>query len=287
MKLEYFKRDFKRLNGIQLCGDWVMWRKPFNIWNEKTDETIKVKNLDQALDIVVEGKTVREHIEALDGVKFEINGSGGSSSGGKDKPFKFTSASEGKGKGKGEINPSLLPAYANTKIKTKSYESALAQFSEKHRNSDTEFSYSIDDQGFVHSYEKGGSVSVMPRNYEKKMIVHNHPAGSDGKGHSFSKADMQFVSRTNAKGIVAVAPEGTYSLTKTHKFKGQAFEKAMSRANPRGKDYSDAVGKWLTANQDKYGYKYTFTKAKKSKAVKSKVDVKKLANGTAKQLDLF
>lgn len=286
MKLEYFKRDFKRLNGVQLCENWVMWRKPFNIWNEKTDETFKAKNLDQALDVVIEGKTVREHIEAIKTLDVEINGSGGSSTGGKDKPFKFTSA-KGDSKGNEEINPSLLPAYANTKIKTKTYEKALAQFSEKHRNSNTEFSYSIDDQGFVHSYEKGGSVSVQPRNYSKKMVVHNHPAGNDGKGHSFSKADMQFVSRTNAKGIVAVAPEGTYSFTKTHKFKGQSFEKAMSRARLNGKDYSDAVGKWLTANQDKYGYKYSFTKVKKSKTVKSKVDVKKLANGTAKQLDLF
>ncbi len=294
MKLEYFKRDFKRMNGVQLCKDWVMWRKPFNIWNEKTDETIKAKNLDQALDIVVEGKTVREHIEAIEKYEVEDQGSGGSSSGGKGDVFKFTSASDAGGGGDagddgGKI---LLNAKMNTKIKTKTYESALKAFEDEHRHSDREYAISVDRDGFVYGYAKGGKTSVGVNNRAGKVVIHNHPAGADGKGHSFSKADLQNTARGYDVGKVAVAPEGTYSFLPTHKFKGQAFEKALSRAKPRGKDYDDATGKWLTANQDKYGYKYSFTKAKKSKVtkskvVKSKVDVKKLANGTAKQLDLF
>lgn len=54
-------------------------------------------------------------------------------------------------------------------------------------------------------------------------------------------------------------------LNGVQKFKGQAFEKAMSRARMSGKDYSDAVGEWLIKNQEKFGYKYSFTKFKKGK----------------------
>lgn len=41
-----------------------------------------------------------------------------------------------------------------------------------------------------------------------------------------------------------------------------AFVKAVNSAQLSGKDYNDAVSKWLKANQQKFGYKYSYQKAK-------------------------
>lgn len=63
------------------------------------------------------------------------------------------------------------------------------------------------------------------------------------------------------RGIVASAREGDYKFVKTHKFKASSFIKAVKTARMKGKDYTDAVDRWLKANQKKYGYVYSFEKA--------------------------
>ena len=45
-----------------------------------------------------------------------------------------------------------------------------------------------------------------------------------------------------------------------NRFNASGFVKAINTATLSGKDYNDAVNKWLKANQKKYGYKYSYSK---------------------------
>lgn len=51
-----------------------------------------------------------------------------------------------------------------------------------------------------------------------------------------------------------------YILQKGNHFKANAFVKAVNNAHLKGKDYDDAVDRWLKANAKKYDYKYEFRK---------------------------
>lgn len=75
------------------------------------------------------------------------------------------------------------------------------------------------------------------------------------------------------RGIVAVSTKtgrddttakyaGTYSFVKNHNFNASGFVKGVESARLNGKDYNDAVSRWLKANQKKYGYSYSFQRAR-------------------------
>lgn len=156
----------------------------------------------------------------------------------------------------------------NTKIKDKTYEGAFKVFKETHENSKKEFMVQIDSNGYVHAYNKGSSGSVSPYNNDPSrsergasvrknaMLVHNHPVGG---WDIFSDADLTVTAGIpNAKGIVATSYNGmTFTVTKGTHFKAEKFANAVNTAKLRGLDYNHAVDNWLTANQKRYGYKYT------------------------------
>lgn len=70
------------------------------------------------------------------------------------------------------------------------------------------------------------------------------------------------VSSTKGRDTDTAKYAGTYSFVKGTHFNASGFVKGVNSAKLSGKDYNDAVSKWLKANQKKYGYKYSFTKAK-------------------------
>ena len=59
------------------------------------------------------------------------------------------------------------------------------------------------------------------------------------------------------------APEGPgdYIFQKSNGFKANEFVKAVRNARMSGKTYDEAVDRWLTKNQKKFGYKYVFKKS--------------------------
>ena len=258
MRLQEFRRYFKReISAWTITDEWVMF-KPCELWNEKTDETIKFKKLDDSFDFVIDGKTILEHIEEFKGQPLILNGGRGAGSGAGG-VFPFDSAPNGGGKDSVE-RKILHNAYLNVGVKgNTTLEGAISRFGDRYRNAKVEYGASVDAMGFAHKHTTDNSPdSVRISGQRGQVILHNHPGGSN-----FSKADMKHVSRSAEKGIVAVGKKGDYVFLKNHNFKGKEFEKAMSRAKPRGKNYDDAVGKWLTANQKKYGYTYYFNKLKK------------------------
>lgn len=260
MRIEHFRYLFKNaVAGFYLKPGIIMFRKPLEIWNENTDESVKFKRLEDALEYELDGEKVKDIILRSERLTLpELEGGRGASGGG-DKEFKFGHAG---GDGAGGNDKQLLPAYANTKIKAKTLDGALAEFKRNHLLADHEFAYEVDSNGYVHQYVEGATSSVgiyagaKVGKGQKTMIIHNHPSGG-----AFSDSDMIAMSmQTRAKGIIASGKNYDYKVEKGGHFKASAFVKAVKNARPKGKDYDDAVHKWLTANQKKYGYKYTRTK---------------------------
>ena len=138
----------------------------------------------------------------------------------------------------------------------------MAEFKRNHLNSDHEWAYEVDSNGYVHQYVEGATSSVgigaraKVGKGQKTMIIHNHPSGG-----AFSDSDLLSVSaQRQAKGIIASGKNHDYKLEKGTHFKAEAFSKAVKNAKMSGKSYDDAVDKWLRKNQKKYGYKYSRTK---------------------------
>lgn len=261
MRIEHFRYLFNREYDIfYITENIAICKKPFNIWNKETGESIDFKTLDDVLEYKIGTETVREIILKLD-KPFEqmLNGGrgAGSGSGG---TFSFNHASGGGGSGGG--GDDILPAVANTKIKAKTLEGALAEFKRNHLLANREFSYSVDEDGYVTGYKRGEAHSVAVPSHgkqgrgRKNMIIHNHPSGG-----AFSDTDLHTMAGDRgAKGIIASGKKYDYKIEKGTHFKAAQFSKAVSSAKMRGKDYDDAVDRWLKANAKKYGYKYTRTK---------------------------
>lgn len=263
MRIDHFRYAFKRLNGFYLKEHIIMFRKPLELWNEITGESVFFKTVDDALQYELDGEAVKDIIERTETLYIPpLNGGRGAGDGAQG-TFKFGSA----GGGGGAPDTKLLPAYANTKIKAKTPEAALKEFNEKHGLSDHEWAYEIDDNGYVHQYVEGKAHSVAISSGakvgrgQKTMILHNHPSGG-----AFSDADLISTAMDGrSKGIVASGKKYDYKLEKGTHFKASAFTKAVKSAEMKGKDYDDAAHKWLTKNAKKYGYKYTRTPSAVSK----------------------
>lgn len=252
MRLDGFRRYFKReVNAWPIVGPWVMFKG--EIWNSETDETIPFKQLDDVLDLEIEGQTIREHIENFEPKARTLEGGRGAGSGSGGGVFPFSSAG---GDGKDKTHP-LLNAYMNTAIKERTVEGAIKAFGDKYRNADHEYGAVVDAMGFSHKHVEGDAHSVSISGGKDQIVLHNHPSGGN-----FSKADMVSISMGKEKGIVASGKHGDYVFMKKHNFNAKGFMKAMNNAKPKGKDYDDAVGKWLKANQKKFGYSYSFNKLK-------------------------
>lgn len=257
------KEQFKDLfsdkvgaNGFYLDkeSEVFVFRNPLSIWESETDNTEEFDDIDGLLEYSYNGQKVGDIIESMETLDISLSGSVGGS--GEEREFKFNHARDnGKDKTK-----DLFPAYANVRIKAKSLEGAMEEFHERFKNEDHEWAYEVDSQGYVHQYKEGNTSSVSISGSNKdNMILHNHPSGG-----AFSDNDLISTSLGNEKGIVASGKNGDYIFQKNGgHFKAAEFVKAVKRAKLVGKDYDDAVDKWLTANQKKYGYRYEFKKAKK------------------------
>lgn len=260
MRIEHFRYLFNREYDVFYLNENIMiYKNPFSIENDETGESVTFKTLDEVLEYRIGNETVKQIIEKLDKPYIPpLNGSRGASSG-SNKTFKFSHASDSGGSGN---DKQLLPATANTKIKAKTLDGALAEFKRNHLDSDHEWAYEVDSNGYVHQYVEGAAHSVgigasaKVGKGQKTMIIHNHPSGG-----AFSDADLLSISaQKRAKGIIASGKNYDYKFEKGTHFKASAFSKAVKNAKMTGKDYDDAVNKWLKKNQKTYGYKYSRTK---------------------------
>lgn len=251
MRIEHFRFLLNQVEAFYLTDEIMCFRKPLELWNEKTGESVRFKNVDEMLPHKVGNRTVNDIILGMETITLPTpNGGRGAGSGGENKTFKFNHADD---RGGGTSGGRLLPAAANVRIKTKSLESAMDEFQKKFKDADHEWAYEVDDQGFVHQFVEGGRSSVsIGSSTRDTIILHNHPSGG-----AFSDGDLLSTSMDRrSKGIVASGRNYDYVFTKGTHFKASAFIKAVKTARMQGKDYDTAVDAWLTKNQRKYGYKY-------------------------------
>lgn len=253
-----FLHEFKQANGVRLDEKHILFRKPLELYNLETDETISFKNMDEAYLHKIADTSIKDIIKAatIDIFNLRLDGGRGASSGG-NKQFRFGDAAGSKGKDETKAN---FPARLNVKlsIKNKSTEGMLKEFAKLHSKSDREYGATVDENGYVTRYVTGNKSSVGISGKRGEMVFHNHPSGG-----AFSKADMLSTAHTSAKGIVASGKNGDYIFVKGGHFKANEFAKAVNKARPTGKSYDDAINKWLKQNQRKYGYKYEFKKEKR------------------------
>lgn len=252
MRRADFERDSELVEFCEV-GDWLFFRADMELYDPETGETDTYASFDDLFE--VEGFS--DAVSAMRSVLIEPDGGRGSSSAtaGGEKEFRFTNAGGGGG---AESATKRFPAEFNDGEKEQSFDKALAKFRDKHANSDVEYAIAVDQQGYVHQYVQGGSTSVAIQGRDGQMIIHNHPSGGN-----FSKADMLSTAQARGeRGIVASGSKGDYIFRKGQHFDAAGFAKAVNSARPKGKDYDDAIGKWLTQNQKKYGYTYQFRKAR-------------------------
>ena len=180
MNRQNFDFEFGKKHGVnsfQLTDTLTVFRKPYEIWNEETDESIYFKNVDELLKYEIEGVTVWEIIEQKDTLYGDLTIHGGRGSGSSNnKTFKMSHAG-GSGGGLGiggEGNH--VPAEANVQIKTKTYEEALKNFQKNFASADHEYAYEVDKQGFVHFFNEGEahSVSLSYKSLIKNIIPVKH-----------------------------------------------------------------------------------------------------------------
>lgn len=255
MKVETFRREFRQLNGVYVAPpSVVLFRRPLELYDLERGETIATfRNLDEALAYELNGKTLQQLVADWDAITFPKEGGRGGDSG--LSTFKFDHA---KSSGRGTSKPDL-PARLNVKLGVnRSPEEALKAFRAAHVNDGFESGVTVDEHGFITQYVHGTATSVGIWGRKGEIVYHNHPGK---KGGAFSDSDLLSTSMSAEKGIVASGREGDYIFIKTHKFRPTQFAKAVKSARMQGKDYDDAVDKWLTRNQKKYGYTYRFQKA--------------------------
>ena len=262
MRIQYFRYLFKNKFDVFYINEHIaLYKKPYNITDDRTGASADFKSVDEMLKYKIDGLTIKDMILQLEHPYIPPL-EGGRGAGGGDKTQSWGSAGNETG---GDGSPYIPPAVANTKIKSKSLEGALAEFKRNHLLSNREYAYSVDEDGYVTGYNIGGEHSVYTPSHGKQakgrtnMIIHNHPSGG-----AFSTADMYSVAADRgAKGIIASGKNYDYVLKKGTHFNAQGFTKAVKQAEKsgiKGKSVDDAVDKWLKKNQKKYCYTYSRTK---------------------------
>lgn len=269
MQLDRFRSEFKRLNGIYATDEVVLFRRPLELYNLTTNETIaKFRSLDEALAFELDGKTLLQRVRDWSEIRFPMEHGGRGSGSGMGFDGKWPSAGSGNSK---DETTSDFPARMNVRVGVnRTYDDMVRAFAQAHAADDIEHGVVVDELGYATKYRHGnaGSISGLSGS-GREIAIHNHP--KDG-WPNFSKEDIVNTAMGTRRGIVAVSSKqgrsaetakyaGTYSFVKSHNFDASGFVKAINQAKISGKDYNDAVDKWLRNNQKKYGYKYSYSRA--------------------------
>lgn len=270
MQIERFKHDFKRLNGVYATDKVVLFRNPLELYNLATNKTIATfDSLDEALNFEIDGVSLEKRIADWTEIVFPIEHGGRGSGSGMGFNGGWPSAGGGSQPDRTKAD---LPARMNVKVDmNRTYNDMVNAFIKAHGDAMEEHGVVVDAYGFATKYLHGNATSISGLTGNgTEIAIHNHPR--DG-WPTFSKEDVINTAMGTRRGIVAVSTAtgrdestaryaGTYSFVKGTHFDANGFIKAVNKAQLSGKDYNDAVSRWLKANQKKYGYSYTYQKAK-------------------------
>ena len=266
MEIKDFKDSFEEVSIIPITDEYVVF-EDYELFNKETNETIHFKKFDELLDYKINNKTIKEIIEEKEDLGLDLSGGRGASVGkgkklftlqGKKGDKKLVGLTDGKG--------NSFPAYLNVKTggRYKSEDKTIKTFAKMMDKKLTEYSASVDEQGFATKYNKGtsGNTAFLP--IKNGIVVHNHPV-YDKKGkrvawNAFSGQDlMAIASNKKTRGIVATANgnKSIYKFTKKKNFKAKEFVKGLSSAKMNSSNYDKDVDTWLRKNAKQYGYSYS------------------------------
>lgn len=282
MRIDTFKHEFRKRAGVFVTNDIILFRRPLELYdftNDTVIATFKGRDVEPALNYDLGDKTIRDIITRWKKMPIiSLQGGNGSSSGMDAYTHRGIPMGGENGGGNGIDKPDL-PARFNAQFGNEtSFEKTLEAFRNMHVNDNYESGITVDAQGFVTGYVHGQSGSVGISAYNGEHVIHNHPAA----GYPiFSGADLVSTALENSSGITASSTSegrteatakyaGDYIFNKGKNFNAAAFVKAVKGAYLKGKDYNDAVDKWLKAHQQKYGYTYTYIPEKAKAAAKGK-----------------
>lgn len=259
MTLEHFRWLFKERAGVELKG-FAVFKQNGKWFLVSGGESTPYKKFEQLIEVVVNGKAVGQHIaEMKKVVDNPLTVKPERPSGPQRSAFDHARGGGGWG-----ATTSDFPSRFNTGDKAQTEEKMASKFAAMHANSKEEHAITIDERGYVTQYNHGDKTSVGIMGRKGEMVYHNHPGGGDGKGHSFSDSDLLMTAKDQSRGIIAVAPEGTYSFVKGRKFDAAGFYNAVKNAKvPSNLDYDAGVAHWMKKNAKKYDFTYTFTPANK------------------------
>ena len=252
MEIVKFKQILENNNALFLDDKWTIFND-YELYNGDEDISITNETLEELLDRVIDGKSVKELIEEKEDFTFKLGGGRGALSRAVRGKMGFRNT-----KGRRAKSEILYPAELNLKeAKGNSVDSVLRRFLDKYGNANREYAIAVDENGYAYQHIKGGKHSVGIEGDKGQIVIHNHPSGSN-----FSKADLENVASTKAKGVIATSSnkstKGTYTFIKNDNFKAKDFMKGLNKAEwDAKKGYNKGVSDWLKQNQKKYGYKYT------------------------------
>ena len=252
MEIVKFKEILKNNNALFLDDEWTIFND-YELYNGEKDITIENNTLEELLEREIDGKTIKELIEEKEEFTFKLGGGRGAISRAIRGKMGFRSAL-----GRTSKSEKLLPAELNLDTKKgNSVSNVLKRFQDKYGTANREYAIAVDENGYAYQHLKGGKHSVGITGDKGQIIIHNHPSGS-----AFSRADLENVASTQAKGVIATSSnkttKGTYTFTKNENFKSKEFIKALGKAEwESSKGYNKGVTEWLRKNQKTYGYKFS------------------------------
>lgn len=263
-----FRYYFRRLGGVYITHKVILLRKPLELYNLVAGKVIaSFSSLDEALRFVIDGQTVEDIIGGWKSIEFPADRKTRSYMEGTAWP------SGGPGIMSGKESDSDLPARMNVKLSgaSRSYDDMVREFTKLHGSAGKEHGIVVDEAGFVSKYLHGERSSISGLTGKgNEIAIHNHPKHG---WPNFSKEDVLNTALGTRRGIVAVSTKagrdeetakyaGTYSFVKGTHFNASGFVKAVNSAKIKGVNYNVAVSNWLKENQKKFGYTYSFVKAK-------------------------
>lgn len=281
MLIDTFKHEFKKRAGVFITKDLILFRRPLELYDFTNDEVIasfKGSDVETALDFSIDGKKIRDIVSPWKRMPVVVLHGGRGGSSGMDDAYTHRGIPMG-GDGSGGFDSADHPARFNAKYGNEaSFEKTLETFRNMHVNDNYESGIAVDRNGFVTQYIHGTAGSVAISGGVGEHVIHNHPAAG---WPIFSGNDLVSTALEGSTGITASSTSagrsantaqyaGDYIFTKGQHFNANAFIKAVKGAYLKGKDYNDAVDKWLKAHAKKFGYTYTYVPEKAKAAAKGK-----------------
>ena len=291
MLIDTFKHEFKKRAGVFITKDLILFRRPLQLYdftNDEVVESFKGRDVEPALDYNIGGKTIRDIVSRWKRMPIVVLHGGRGGDSGIDNAYTHRGIPMG-GDGSGGFDSADHPARFNAQFGNEtSFEKTLETFRNMHVNDDHESGIAVDSNGFVTRYIHGTGGSVAIYGNVGEHVIHNHPAGG---WPNFSGADLVSTALEGSSGITASSTKagrsaetakyaGDYIFNKGKNFNAEAFIKGVKGAYLKGKDYNDAVDKWLKAHQQKYGYTYTYIPDRATAAAKGKAKATTGKNNT-------